>query len=397
MALSQAIELTQQSSPCGSGRESENVKILEQKRSHLKHQMQNELSLRDRALLSHASIVQSLYEEAHARLQHIPADLLLRLPNIFISDAFEQDAKAIFKAGEVLDLAKQSPVAMLADIARIAPSFAAQDAVFVAMHHATMVSAGEKTQFPYFLVHFNQIKWLFQQFSCNEGSSLPLLMSKPKFVECMTRMCSTIAPENKLVQLYDALADTGEMAFHHFCCAFLHSEEYEPANEVQSISVFGGDDNLLHLGGSIQDSAAIEYIDNRSCQVLPILPHACSRLSCPQCVTVASQVSTPSLTQVRSLQDSLSSPSRLRLKMKAVTFFESAMHLHQYTSLKHRNAPPPSPAPLDASGRGSPEGPALSFGDFLRLAPDDLRSYHSPNIGWSVSLGSPNGLRTSDC
>ncbi len=97
-------------------------------------------------------------------------------------------------------------------------------------------------------------------------------------------------------------------------------------------------------------------------------------------------MSTPSLSEVRALQDTLSSPNRLRLKMKAVTFFESALHLHQFTSLKLRNVPPhPSPTPLEA-GRCSPDDNVLSFSDFLQLAPDDLRSY--------VPISSPVRLRS---
>ena len=100
-------------------------------------------------------------------------------------------------------------------------------------------------------------------------------------------------------------------------------------------------------------------------------------------------MSTPLLLQVRSLQGHLSNPDRLRLKMKAVTFFESAKHLHSFTSLKHRDAAPPHPSPAP-SEEGS--GTCMSFSDFLRLAPDDLRSYlhatpHTP-------LSSPMRLKS---
>jgi hypothetical protein len=395
-ALSHAIELTQQSSPGGSTQEMESVKLLEQKRSRLKQQVQNELSLRDRALLSHASIVQSLYEEARARLQHIPADLLLHLPNMFISDAFERDVKALFKAGEQIQLVKQSPVAMLGEVSRVAPSLAAQDAVFVAMHHAESVSVCDTANVPHFLIHFNKIKWLFEQFSFNQGNGLPPVMSKSKFIECTKRVCCSSAPENQLMQLYDALIDVGDMTFHHFCCAFLHSECPDPVSEVQSIPFFGGDDNLFHLGGSNPSIAVKESSINSDSQVFTSpSTSVCSGLSHPRhhCLL---QVSVPSVSEVRSLQDSLSSPNRLRLKMKAITFFESAMHLHQYTTLKNRNAPPPSPAPSDASGRCSPDGKFLSFSDFLQLAPDDLRSYQPPKISSPVRLRSIVGLSNCD-
>jgi hypothetical protein len=279
-ALSHAIELTQQSSPGCSSQDSEDVQILERKRSQIKQQVQNELSLRDRALLSHASIVQSLYDEARARLKSIPVDFLLHLPNIFVSDIFEQDRKAIIKAGEQLALVKHSPVAMLAEVSRIAPSFAVQDAVFVAMHHA-MDLASDEPNYPYFLIHFNKIKWLFEKFSVSEGRGSAPVMSKSKFIECTTRICCSDAPENKLVQLYDALNDTGEMAFHHFCCAFLHSEPQQHINEVHSISFFRGDDHLLHLGGSVQDSTARESIKTSDAQVVPSsLTNECSCVSC---------------------------------------------------------------------------------------------------------------------
>jgi hypothetical protein len=60
-ALSQAIEVTQNASPGNCRQGSSNLEILEVKRSQLKRQVQNELSLRDKALESHASIVESFY------------------------------------------------------------------------------------------------------------------------------------------------------------------------------------------------------------------------------------------------------------------------------------------------------------------------------------------------
>ena len=103
-------------------------------------------------------------------------------------------------------------------------------------------------------------------------------------------------------------------------------------------------------------------------------------------VTVSPQVHTPSLSEVRCFQEKVSSPDRLRLKMKAVqapAFFQSANHqLHSFSSFQHRSGPPPAPSPVPsyAGGRSSPDGSLLSFSDFLNLAPDDLRANLQPSI-----------------
>ena len=270
-ALSHAIELTQHTSAGGSSQDSESVKILEQKRSQIKLQVQNELSLRDRALQSHASLMQALYDEARQRLQHVPADLLLQLPAIFISDSFEQDTKAIFKASEQLDLVKQNPVAMFGQVARLAPSFAVQDAVFVACFHAVMMLASETAKLPHLLTHFNKLRWVFEQFSDSVGSGLPSIMSKSKFIECAQRVCCSLAHETKLLQLYDALSDAGEMSFHNFCCAFLHSEPQEPVNEVRSVPFFDCGDNIFDLGGRMEIGADKEPLTTSGSQVCPAL------------------------------------------------------------------------------------------------------------------------------
>jgi hypothetical protein len=85
--------------------------------------------------------------------------------------------------------------------------------------------------------------------------------------------------------------------------------------------------------------------------------------------------------------------------MKAVlTFFESAQHLHSFTSFKQRNTlpPPPSPALLDGGGRLDPEGKTLSFSDFLQLAPDELRVSHPKPISSPVRLRTIVGLSQND-
>jgi hypothetical protein len=74
---------------------------------------------------------------------------------------------------------------------------------------------------------------------------------------------------------------------------------------------------------------------------------------------------------------------------QALAFFQSAHHLHSFTSLKQRNALPPPSSPIPGgSGSGNSDGTSLSFSDFLNMAPDDLRSYIPPPI-------SPVRLRTA--
>ena len=220
--------------------------MLEKKRSQLKSQALNELSLRDKALESHASLVKSLYQDARARLQHTPAKLLLQLPPVFISDAFEQDVAAITKASDKLQSLKSSPVAIFGAITHIAPSLAVQDAVFVAVSHAGI--SGSSNELPALVTHFHKIKWLFERFSEGANSSLPSFISKPKFVECLQRIgCSSAA--GALEQLYDALTGAGIMSFLHFCCAFLPPASQAHMGDitgVQSIILFNERDNAFH-------------------------------------------------------------------------------------------------------------------------------------------------------
>jgi hypothetical protein len=221
-ALSQAIEATQQVSPDGSRQGCGNREILEQKRSQIKKQVQNELSLRDKALVSHASIVQKLYVEARNALQHIPATLLLRLPNFVISEAFERDAEALAKASELVDQLKLNPVALLSLLFNMAPSFAEQEAVFVAVCHSSLQPHSD-FKLHCLLMHFNKIKWLFDQFAASSATALPAIMSKTTFIECIHRIDNSVAAEN-LEMLHDRLTHSAEMTFHSFCCAFLNSE-----------------------------------------------------------------------------------------------------------------------------------------------------------------------------
>jgi hypothetical protein len=366
-ALSQAIELTQLASPGGHHQVGDGIHLLEQKRSQLKLQVQNELSLRYRALESHSSMVQSLYHAACVRLQSVPPNLLLRLPHLVISDDFSQGAGSILKASDRLQLLKRSPVAMFSAVAEIAPSFAVQDAVFVAVFHMASASIKE-TQVSLLLTHFHKLKWLFEQFSDKTSYGLPSFMSKTKFIDCIQRI-GCLVPANNLEQLYDALTDSDQMSFLQFCCSFMHTESQELIQEVQSIPVFANRGDSLHLGsvlpsdleGPLQISHS--QVPHNAFLTSPFNDHLF-------------QIKTPLLSEVRSLQDQLSSPSRLRLKLKSTHFFESAKHLNAFTSLSLRNAPPPPPSPAFSEHVDHPSGqPLLSCSDFLQRAPDDLRSF----------------------
>jgi hypothetical protein len=394
-ALSQAIEVTQNASPGNCRQGSSNLEILEVKRSQLKRQVQNELSLRDKALESHASIVESFYIAARDRLQHVPSTLLLRLPHFVINKAFERDAEAVVKASEQVHQLRQSPVAMLSLLSNIAPSFAEQEAVFVAICHASM-KLDTDFKLHYLLMHFNKIKWIFDQFGTSMGSGLPAIMSKTKFIECIQRIDNSVAAEN-LESIHDKLADSGDMTFYNFCCAFMYSEAQEPIHEVQSVPVFNNDGKIFCPDGVSPSDADTQQLQESSHSQVATVPF-CSFAFCCKSDQIL-QVSTPLLSDVQSLQEFISSPNRLRIKMKAVlTFFESAQHLHSFTSLKQRNAlpPPPSPTLLDGGGRLGPEGKALSFSDFLQLAPDELRVSHPKPISSPVRLRTIVGLSQSD-
>lgn len=211
--------------------------------------MKNELSLRDKALDSYASMVLPLHHDALARLQQqAPSIMRLQLPRIVISDSFEQNAESMLKAGDQLDLLKQNPAAIFGAVEQIAPTFAVQDAVFAAIGHAE-TALGRTTKLPELLVHFNKIKWLFEQFCETSSRDLSSVLHKNKFVECMQRFgCS--AAEDMLEQLYETLSDAGEMSYHHFCCAFQLSEPQKPAHEVQSIPLFIDDETIFHIGNT---------------------------------------------------------------------------------------------------------------------------------------------------
>lgn len=268
-ALSQAIEVTQRVSPSNCRQGSSNLEILELKRSQLKKQVQNELSLRDKALQSHASIVESSYFAARDRLQHVPSTLLLRLPHFVINEAFERDAEAVAKASEQVHQLRQSPVAMLNLLSNIAPSFAEQEAVFVAICHASMkLDADFKLH--YLLMHFNKIKWIFDQFGTSMGSGVPATMSKSKFIECIQRIDNSVAAEN-LEYMHDKLADSGDMTFYNFCCAFMYSEVQEPIHEVQSVPVFNNNGKIFCPDGfSPSDADNQQFQESSHSQVAPV-------------------------------------------------------------------------------------------------------------------------------
>ncbi len=200
-------------------------------------------------------MVLPLHHEALARLQQqAPSVMRLQLPRIVISDSFEQNAELILKAGDHMDLLKQNPAAIFGAVEQIAPTFAVQDAVFAAIGHAE-TALGGTAKLPQLLVHFNKIKWLFDQFcetSSRGPSPLSSIVQKNKFIECMQRFgCS--AAEEALEQLYETLSDAGEMSYHHFCCAFQLSEPQKPAHEVQSIPLFIDHETIFHIGNTHVD------------------------------------------------------------------------------------------------------------------------------------------------
>jgi hypothetical protein len=268
-ALCQAIEATQRVSPDDSRQGCSNREILKQKRSQIKKQVQNELSLRDKALASHASIVQKLYVEARDVLQHIPATLLLRLPHFVISEGFERDAEALAKASEQVHQLKLNPVALLSLLFNIAPSLAEQEAVFVAVCHSSVQSDSE-FKLHGLLKHFNKIKWLFDQFGASSGTGFPAIMSKNTFIECIQRIDNSVAAEN-LEMLHDKLTHSGEMTFYSFCCAFLYSEVQQPNHEVQSVPMFNNYDKLFCPDGtSPADADSRRLQDSSHSQVAPV-------------------------------------------------------------------------------------------------------------------------------
>jgi hypothetical protein len=267
-ALSKAILMSQQSPLGCQSQGNENINILEQKRSQLKFQVQSELSLRDKALESHASIARSIYHDACARSQHQLADLRLQLPPIVISDAFEQDSELILKASQQLELLHENPAAVFCAVANMAPSFASQDAVFVAVCHAEN-NSGSFAKLHHRLIHFNKIKWIFDQFCDASNSTLPSMMSKSKFVKCIQRLGSLAAME-KLEEFYDTLCDSGQMSYHQFCCAFLFSESKVPDHEVQSIPLFNDLENMFHFRSTKSDFAH-DPLQNSHSQVVQSL------------------------------------------------------------------------------------------------------------------------------
>jgi hypothetical protein len=273
-ALSQAIVLTQQITPnqlsSGSQRQGcNNIDILEQKRSQVQQQMKNELSLRDKALDSYASMVLPLHHDALARLQQqAPSIVRLQLPRIVVSDSFEQNAELILKAGDHLNLLKQNPAAIFGAVEQIAPTFAVQDALFAAIGHAD-TALGGAAKLPQLLVHFNKIKWLFDQFSETSSSGLSSIMHKNKFIECMQRFGCSDA-EYALEHLYETLSDAGEMSYHHFCCAFQPSEPQKPTHEVQSIPLFIDEETIFHIGNTHVDFGN-DSVPQSCSQVMSIL------------------------------------------------------------------------------------------------------------------------------
>ncbi len=232
--------------------------------------MQNELSLRDKALESHASIVRSLYHDARTRSQQKFADLRLQLPPIVVSDAFEEDTESILKASEQLELLNENPAAVFCAVANMAPSFASQDAVFVAVCYAEN-NSGSSAKLHHRLIHFNKIKWLFDQFCDASNSALLSVMSKSNFVKCIQRLGSLVAVET-LEQFYDTLCDSGAMSYHQFCCAFLFSESQGPVHEMQSIPLFNDSENMFHFQ-STHVEIAHDPLQNIHSQVVHSLSH----------------------------------------------------------------------------------------------------------------------------
>jgi hypothetical protein len=230
--------------------------VLEQKRSQLKLQVQNELSLRDKALESYYSIVQSLYLEARTRLQHAPkdsaTDFRLQLPAVVISDEFEKDAGSVIKASDQLQLKQTSAAAIFCEVANVAPCFSSQEAVFVAVCHA-QATLGNTVKLPQLLIHFNKIKWIFEKFCDSFDGGRTPIMSKTKFVECVQRIGCSSAKAEKLERLFDILSDKEGMSYVHFCCAFSLSEFQAPVQEAQSVQMFNDDENIFHFFSTLAD------------------------------------------------------------------------------------------------------------------------------------------------